>query len=97
MFIGIGVDGCGNLYACGWIAEICTRIFGAQVIDLFVLYVFPHQKITTIFEMVDMSMKPRRAIAMLLVQALAQLDLNETYKEYLFGLIKRLESNFNQF
>ena len=42
MFIGIGVDGCGNLYACGWIAEICTRIFGAQVIDLFVLYVFPH-------------------------------------------------------
>ena len=33
--IGIGVEGSGNLYACGGIAEICVRISGAEIIDIF--------------------------------------------------------------
>ena len=35
VFIGIGDDGSGNLCACGWIAEICVRISGAKIIDVF--------------------------------------------------------------
>ena len=35
VFIGIGDDGSGNPCACGGIAEICVRISGAGIIDVF--------------------------------------------------------------
>ena len=35
LVVVIGIEGSGNLYACCGIAEICVRISGAEIIDIF--------------------------------------------------------------
>ena len=48
-----------------------NNVVGSFFIQVFVLFVFHHKKITKNFNMVEVLMRPRCAIAMLLVKASA--------------------------